>query len=765
MEKERIKELVSQMTLEEKAGLCSGKDFWRTKPIERLGIPSIMVSDGPHGLRKQDDEADHLGINDSIKAVAFPAGCAGAASFNRELIEKVGKALGEECQAEGVATLLGPGVCIKRSPLCGRNFEYFSEDPFVASEIATAFIRGVQSKNVGTSIKHFLANSQEHRRFSSSSEVDERTLREIYLASFEGAVKNAKPWTVMNSYNRINGTYAAENKKFLTDILRNEWGYEGIVVSDWGAVNNRPADLEAGCDLEMPASYGNDELIVKAVKEGRLSEEVLNKSVERLLDWIFKYSENKKERYVWDRKADHMKAREAARETLVLLKNEESILPLTKGANIAFIGQYAAKPRYQGGGSSHINSKYVTSAVDYAKECGIANISYARGFNDSKDETDEALFSEALQAAKNADIAVVFAGLPDSFESEGYDRKHMRMPDAQNRLIEEVAKVNKNVVVVLHNGAPVEMPWLDSVKAVLECYLSGEGVGAATIEVLYGDVNPSGRLAESFPKKLSDNPSYLFFGGEGDVTEYREGIYVGYRYYDKKEIKTLFPFGHGLSYTSFTYSNLKLDKSEMDDTEELKVSVNVTNTGKVTGKEVVFLFVKAFDNDYLMRPVKELRAFDKVELAPGETKTVNFTLGKRAFAYYETKVKDWFVESGDYEICICRSAEETILSEKVKVNGTISRPVHFTPDSTGADVFRNPKCAKKAEEFFMRYMNLFEVPEDAGSASSEAMNEEMVRKQFDYSTLRSVVSFSLREPVTMSDVQKLVDELNELAKS
>ena len=759
MEKERIRELISKMTLTEKAGMCSGKDFWRTKAVERLGIPQIMVSDGPHGLRKQDDNADNLGINDSIKAVCFPAGCASASSFNRDLVKKIGESLGEECQAEGVSTILGPGVCIKRSPLCGRNFEYFSEDPYVASEIATAFINGVQSKGVGTSIKHFLANSQEHRRLSSSSEADERTLREIYLASFEGAVKNAKPWTVMNSYNRINGTYAAENKKFLTDILRDEWGFEGIVVSDWGAVNDRVADLIAGCDLEMPASYGNDELIVKAVEEGRLPERVLDQACERILDWVFKAVENKKERYEWDRRAEHKRACEAARETIVLLKNEDEVLPLVKGEKIAFIGQYAEKPRYQGGGSSHINSMYVTSALEAAKEAGIENISFARGFDDKEDDYDPKKAAEAVKLAKESTAAVIFAGLPDSYESEGYDRRHMRLPMAQDRLIEEIAAVQPNTIVVLHNGSPVEMPWIDDVKGVIEAYLSGEGVGSAECEILFGDVNPSGKLAESFPLKLEHNPSYLYYFGEGDATEYREGVYVGYRYYDKKQLPVLFPFGHGLSYTEFEYSDLVLDKESFTEGEKLEVKVKVTNTGKRAGKETVFLFVGARDTEFVLRPIKELRAFEKIELLPGESGEISFTLDSRAFSYYETKISDWFVEDGDYEIIIARSAEDIRLVKSIPVKGTKKRPFVITPDTTIADVLRFPECADRITKFISEYMTIFETDDEN---AAEAMSPEMVRKHFEYSPLRSVVSFSLRKKVTMGEVQELVDELNAL---
>ena len=540
MTREGLKELVAKMTLEEKAAMCSGADFWHTEAVERLGIPAMMVSDGPHGLRKQDQEADNLGVNDSIKAVCFPAGCGTAASFNRELITKMGEALGEECQAEGVGVILGPAVNIKRSPLCGRNFEYYSEDPYVASEIAGALIAGVQSKNVGTSIKHFLANNQEHRRMSSSSEIDERTLREIYLAAFEGAVKKQKPWTVMCSYNRINGTYAAENKEMLTDVLRKEWGFDGFVVSDWGAVNDRVPDLEAGLDLEMPSSGGvNDRLIVEAVKEGRLKEEVLDQAVENILNIVFRYEENRDKTAVFDRDKDHELAKKVAEETCVLLKNEDSILPLEEKEEIAFIGKYAGKPRYQGGGSSHINSHKVTSAWDCVKDWG--NVSFAEGFRDDVDKTDEALLTEAVELAKKAKAAVIFAGLPDSFESEGFDRTHMRMPDCQNELIARVAAVQPNTVVVLHNGSPVEMPWADQVKGILEAYLGGQAVGAAVVDILFGKVNPSGKLPETFPCQLEDNPSYLYYSGEGDRVEYREGVFVGYRYYDKKKMQSASP--------------------------------------------------------------------------------------------------------------------------------------------------------------------------------------------------------------------------------
>lgn len=762
MTADKIKEIVSQMTLEEKAAMCSGADFWHTEAVERLGIPASMVSDGPHGLRKQDQAGDHLGVNDSIKAVCFPAGCGTAASFNRQLLKEMGEALGNECQAEGVSVILGPAVNIKRSPLCGRNFEYYSEDPLVASEMAGALIHGVQSKNVGTSIKHFLANNQETRRMSSDSRIDERTLHEIYLAAFEGAVKKEKPWTVMCSYNKINGTYAAENYKYLTETLRDQWGFDGYVVSDWGAVNNRVEDLKAGLDLEMPSSEGaNDKLIIGAIESGEMSEEVLDTAVERILNIVFRYEENRDKSAVFNRDQDHELARKVAEETIVLLKNED-VLPLSDQDEIVFIGKYAMKPRYQGGGSSHINSHKVTSALDAVK--GMSNISFAMGFDDKEDKTDKKLLAEAVEAAKKAKAAVIFAGLPDAFESEGFDRKHMSMPDCQNELIEQVAAVQPNTIVVLHNGSPVEMPWVSRVKGIVEAYLGGQAVGAAVCDILFGKVNPSGKLPETFPLKLEDNPSYLSYIGEGDVVEYREGIFVGYRYYDKKKMDVLFPFGYGLSYTTFAYDNLRVDKECMKDTDTMTVSVDVTNTGKLAGKEVVQLYV-ADQESTVIRPVKELRDFAKVELAPGETKTVTFTLDKRAFAYYSVKIHDWHVETGEFDIMIGQSSRDIVLTKTVTVESTMKIPFVYTTDTTMGDVKKDPR----AWEIVRSLLNqgLFSEQSDDKSeggavseVASEAISDDMNAAMVEYMPLRGPVSFGGK--VTMADVQALVDQLNAL---
>lgn len=758
MERERIRELVLQMTLEEKAGLCSGKDFWRTKGIERLGIPSVMLSDGPHGLRKQDGEADHLGLNDSIQAVCFPAGCAVAASFSRKAAELLGETLGNECQAEDVSVILGPAMNIKRSPLCGRNFEYYSEDPLVSAEMGAAYIRGVQSKHVGTSPKHFMANNQEYHRMTSNSVMDERTMREIYLAAFEGAVKKSRPWTVMNSYNKLNGTYLCENKEMLTEILRKEWGFDGYVMTDWGAMNDRIEALKAGCNLEMPFSNGiTDAQIVDAVRNGELEEELLNKSCEEFLEIVFRFVENKEQNAVFDREKDHELARKLAEECIVLLKNEEQILPLRADSKTAFIGKYAAEPRYQGGGSSHINSSRVEAALDMVPDRSC--VTYAKGYDDQEDAVDEKLLAEAIEAAKNAEAAVIFAGLPDSFESEGYDRKHLRMPQCQNRLIEEVAKVQENTIVVLHNGAPVEMPWIDHVKAVVEVYLGGQAVGGATVNVLYGKANPSGRLAETFPVRLQDTPCYLTYGGEHDRSEYREGVFVGYRYYTSKDMKVLFPFGHGLSYTTFAYGNLKADKDQIKEPETVQVTVEVTNTGNMPGKEVVQLYVEP-KSSRMIRPVRELKAFDKIELQPGETKTAVFQLDARAFACWNTDIHDWFIETGNYEIQIGRSAEEVIVSKEIQVEPEKIIPKTFTLNSTLGEIMADPKGQAVLGQAMGAVMAGTQAEQMADQAQGDGsvINDEMMAATMEGMPLRQMLSFI--PGMKKESLEQLISALN-----
>jgi len=765
-----FKELISQMTLEEKAGMCSGLDFWHLKGVERLGIPSVMVCDGPHGLRKQDDQADHLGINDSIKAVCFPPACLSACSFDSELMYALGERIGKEAQANDVSVVLGPAVNIKRSPLCGRNFEYYSEDPYLTGETAAAFISGVQSQHTGTSIKHFAANNQEYNRMSNSSEVDERTLREIYLAGFETAVKKSQPSTVMCSYNRINGTYASENPWLLTTVLRDEWGFKGYVMSDWGAVNDRVAAIKAGMELEMPSSngYGDGE-IVRAVKNGTLDEAIVDRSVERILNVIFDWTDHR-QNVPFTMEEDHDFARKVAEESMVLLKNEPAfcsssdgrtacgtnVLPLSASEKTAFIGGFARTPRYQGGGSSHVNSFKTVSALDAIKAFPEfeSHMTYAEGFPADSDTYDEALASEAVLAAKNADKAVIFAGLPESFESEGYDRKHMHLPDCQNRLIREILKVQPNVIVVLHNGAPVEMPWLSEVRGVLEAYLGGQAGGEAVIHILYGKISPSGKLAETIPYRLSDNPSYLNFA-EPEKTVYAEGIYTGYRYYDKKEMPVAFPFGHGLSYTNFTYSNLKLDKTEITDKETLTVHVDVTNTGSTCGKEVVQLYVRDLTGA-VSRPDRELKGYKKVSLNPGETKTVAMTLDKRSFAWYSTDLHDWYAASGAYEILIGASSRDIRLTAAVQMTATVKLPLKLHMNTTFGELLADERTQAMARTFMHKVDAFYGNAGSDDGSGNEAVSDDMAAAMAYSMPLRNLVSFGL---CSKEEIQKEIDKL------
>ena len=744
-----IKELIKQMTLEEKASLCSGLNFWNTKPIERLNIPSIMMTDGPHGLRKQSASSDHLGLNESLESTCFPTASALACSFDRDLIKELGVALGEECQAEDVSIILGPGANIKRSPLCGRNFEYYSEDPYLSSEMAKSQIQGTQSQGVGTSLKHFAANNQEHRRMTIDTIVDERTLREIYLASFETAIKEAQPWTVMCAYNKLNGEYCSENYKLLTEILRDEWGFEGIVVSDWGAVNDRDKGLYAGMDLQMPYDGGiGDSLIVEAVKNNTLSEEDLDKAVERILNILFKAVENKKENATYLKEEHHELARKIARECIVLLKNEEKILPLKKNEKIAVIGELATKVRYQGGGSSHINpTKLDNTYEEIVSFAGSENVKYSRGYDLSIDDTTQELVEEAKKVASQADKVVLFIGLPERYESEGFDRSHLNLPKNQNELIKELKSVNENIVVVLSNGSPVEMPFISDVKAILEAYLTGQASGSAICDILYGEVNPSGKLAETFPVKLSDNPSFLNFPGEVNKVEYKEGIFVGYRYYDKKEMDVLFPFGYGLSYTNFEYSDLKVSESVIDDNQNVTVSVKVKNTGDVFGKEIVQLYVRDVESS-VIRPEKELKGFEKVGLEPGEEKEVTFELNKRSFAYYNTDINDWYVESGEFEILIGKSSRDIVLKEGINVNSTQPIQIFVTKNTTVGDIAHLPQIQEKLSELLQSF------GQDASALGEGNMFIEMIK----FMPLRSLTNFNFEGGQQI--LENLIESIN-----
>jgi beta-glucosidase len=663
-DKKKANELVKEMTLEEKASLLSGKNFWHLKAIDRLGLKSIMITDGPHGLRKQAGSSDHLGLNDSVPATSFPTASATACSFDPELIKRMGEALGEKCISEEVATILGPGINIKRSPLCGRNFEYFSEDPYLAGEMAAALIQGIQSKGVGTSLKHYAVNNQEAARMTVDAQVDERALREIYLAGFETAVKKAQPWTIMASYNKINGTYACANRYLLTDILRKEWGFEGLVVSDWGAVSDRVADVKAGMDLEMPGTGpDSDNEVVAAVRNGTLSIEDVDLCAARVIELILKGM--KKQQPPKNSNPEHNAlAREIAAKSAVLLQNDDTILPICPTAKVAVIGEMAKKPRYQGAGSSRINPAYLDNAYDALKEAGV-NVSYADGYRLGVKQIVSEELNAACRLAKESDVVLVFAGLPEEYESEGFDRTTLSMPDSHNKLIEEVAKANPNTVVVLQLGAPVIMPWKDKVKGILLMYLAGQAGGSATADLLLGKTNPSGKLAETFPMALEDNSSHLYFPGTSKSVQYRESIYVGYRYYDKVKKPVTFPFGYGLSYTTFEYSNLSVVEQEP---YRYLVSLDVTNTGKEDGAEIVQLYVHC-NSSAIFRAEKELKGFAKVYLSAGETKKVEITLDKRSFSYYNTKAKDWCVEGGTYQLLAAASGEDIRLSTEIMLIG------------------------------------------------------------------------------------------------
>lgn len=749
-----IERILTQLTLEEKASLCSGQDFWRLKEIGRLGIPSIRVADGPHGLRKEAENADYLAAGQSLPATCFPSAVGLACTWDRTLIRQMGEALGKECQSEGVSVLLGPGANIKRSPLCGRNFEYFSEDPYLSSEMAASHIEGVQSQGVGTSLKHFALNNQEYRKMTVDAVADERTLREIYLASFEGAVKKARPWTVMTAYNRVNGEYCAENKRLLTDILREEWGYEGAVISDWGAVNERVAGLQAGLDLEMPFNLGEgDAKIVQAVRSGELPEEQLDRTVKVLLELAFKGHVAKREQASFDAAGHHDLAKKVATESMVLLRNEQGILPLSKEASIAVIGGFAQKPRFQGGGSSHIVPTQLDIAYDEIrrKVKDPARITYVQGYRQDDDEVDAALLAEAAEAAAKAEVAVIFAGLPDRYETEGYDRSHLRLPDNHIRLIEAVAKVQSNLVVVLSNGSPVEMPWIGQTRAVLEAYLGGQAAGGAVADLLFGDVSPSGKLAETFPAALEHNPSYLFFPGEKDHAEYKEGVFVGYRYYDAKALEPLFPFGHGLSYTQFEYSGLTLGSSRIREDETLTVSVRIKNAGEVPGKEIVQLYVSDREAS-VARPPKELKGFEKIELQPGEEKTVIFELNKRAFAYYDVELGDWYVESGFFDIMIGRSSRDIAAAEAVYVGSAAKIRPSFTRNSTLGDLLTKADPDQLTLALIEQFkLNSGIFPEDKPADIAEA--------DLHFLPLRALVTLSkggLRE----KDMEALLSRVN-----
>ena len=665
-----INRWMDELTREEKISLLSGAGQWHTKAVPRLGIPAIMVSDGPHGLRKQDDtEGDRLGIGESKEATCFPSAATSANSWDPDLLFAMGKAIGEEALQEGVSVVLGPGINIKRSPLCGRNFEYFSEDPWLTGELATAWVRGIQSVGVGACLKHFAANNQERWRMLNDSLVDERALQEIYLWAFAKAVREAQPWTVMPAYNKLNGTYCCEHPELLDSILRSEWGFTGATISDWGAVNDPTLSIKAGLDLEMPASWGvSGEQIRQDLGSGHLTEQELNTSVRRVLELVARSQENLQE-FTCDLDSNHALAEKIAAESAVLLKNSDDILPLGPEQKVCFIGAFAENPRYQGTGSSLINPTKLDTVLGLLQIGRVeVNYTYAKGYDLEDDDPNDALLSEACLAAAKADVAVIFAGLTPRFESEGYDRTHLELPPGHNELIQRVSEVNPNVVVVLSAGAPVAMPWLPFVKGVLHTYLGGQGGAGASLDLLYGKVNPSGKLAESYPLRLEDCLAMEHFAKRRDYTEYRESVYVGYRYYDAAEKDVLFPFGYGLSYTQFAYEDLELAVQDLGP-ERLRVRFSVRNTGQRAGSEIVQLYVGKEDSA-LFRAPRELKGFQKIELAAGEAKQVEFILESQAFAYYNVEISNWHVEPGEYQIFVGASSRDLPLQGKAYIEST-----------------------------------------------------------------------------------------------
>lgn len=653
----KYSEIINKMSLEEKAMLCVGADYWNSKEFKKYGIPKITMSDGPHGLRIQKAATDNLGINESEVSICFPAGAAIANSWNREIAYLLGETLGKEARAENVNIVLGPAINIKRSPLCGRNFEYFSEDPYLIGILGSEYVNGMQSQNVGACVKHFAVNNQENRRRTINVVIDERNLREVYLKAFQMIIENSKPWSIMSAYNKVNGEYCSENSHLLEEILREEWNFKEIVISDWGAENDRVKGIENDHELEMPGGRGDGvKQIIEAVKTGKVEEGKLDEIVDRIINIAKKCNKNSKETY--DKEQHHNIAQQIAEESIVLLKNENNILPI-KNKKIALIGDMAKHPRYQGAGSSTINPYKIENAYDILKENNII-FEYAKGYEKIKSANDEFLKEEAIEIAKRNEIVVIFAGLTENFESEGVDRDNLNIPENQNKLIEDICEVNENVIIVLSNGSPILMPWKDRVKAIITGYLGGEAGAKAMINCILGKTNPSGKLAETYPKKIEDTPCYKNYPGTELTVEYRESIFVGYRFYDTTNTDVLFPFGYGLSYTTFEYSNLQINLKK----DEIDVKFTIKNTGDIKGKEIAQLYISQ-KNPKIFKAKKELKGFEKIKLEAGEEKQVTIVLNNKSFEYYNPETKKWAIEEGIYEILIGKSSRDIVLEDKI----------------------------------------------------------------------------------------------------
>lgn len=729
-EAEKISALVETLTREQKVALLVGKNFWQTMDYQELEVYPLFMSDGPHGLRKQDvDKSDHMGLNESREAICFPTGSAVACSWNRALLWEMGNALGEEASDENVDILLGPAVNIKRSPLCGRNFEYYSEDPYLTGELAAAFIDGVQNTNTAACIKHFAANNQETRRKSVNAIIDERALREIYLKGFEIAIKKSNPKVLMTSYNKVNGDYPAQNEHLLAEILRDEWGYDGVVVSDWGGMDDIIASLNNGFDLQMPGDGGYSAgKLLKALDSGKIKGEKLDSAVRRIL--MLQNACRKKKKSIMTKGERHKLAEEIAKESMVLLKNASNLLPLNTYSKIAVIGEMAVRPRFQGGGSSHVNCWKLDTGLEALRNID-RDIAYAQGYRLDAGETDNELLDEAILLASESDTVVIFAGLPDRYETEAVDRSDINMPLNQVELIEKIAAVNPNVAVVLSTGSVISMPWKKLVKSILLGHLAGEAGGNAVAALLFGFSNPCGKLAETYCEKLEHNPSYLNYPGHGDVVEYREGIYVGYRYYDKKNIEPGFCFGHGLSYTNFQYTNLQVSETR----EGVQISLQVKNVGNYAGKETVQVYVgrTVKTADF---PDKELKGFEKIYLNCEEEKIIQFWLEKPTFCYFNTDFGKWHMDTGEYVIYIGSSSKDIRLTAKLWLEGE-KESMHFTRNSLFADVFRDEKNIKIMNPVFEQIKN--HLPYKLGEQSLQDAASQAIFMNMTFNSLQSYV--------------------------
>lgn len=779
----KAKDIVNTLSLDEKIELLTGKNFWYLKAIPKANLASIMLTDGPHGLRKQKDSGDHLGISNSEKATCFPTASALASTWNKALLNQVGQALAKECLRQEVSVLLGPGVNIKRNPLCGRNFEYFSEDPYLSGVLASEMIKGVQSLGIGTSLKHFAVNNQETMRMVVDVLVDERSLRELYLKPFEIAIKASKPWTVMSAYNLINGVYASENKQLLQDILRNEWNYKGVVVTDWGANNNRVKGLIAGQDLDMPSSKKfYKKQIKKALKNKTISIELLEKSLTRNLDLIIKANQtlNKKHKAFAEDK-HHQFAREVACESIVLLKNADKLLPLNKSQKVALIGRFAKEPRYQGSGSSLIQPTKLTNAYDAFKDVLKDKLIYADGYSLANDDINQDIINAAIEVTKKADVVIIMAGLPDIYESEGFDRDHLNLPINQIKLIDEITKINNNTIITLANGSPIVMPWKDNVKAIIEQYLTGQASGEALRDIVFGKVNPSGKLAETFPNNLTELPSTSNFPGKNKQVIYKEGLYVGYKAYDKLAVKPLFEFGYGLSYTKFSYHDFSINNNFKN--QKIIVELKITNIGEVLGKEIVQVYVSK-KKSLVYRPIQELKAFEKLELNPSETKTISLDIDYKSLTIYQD---DYKLEPGEYEIRVGASSRDILYKEiiNIKSNDIVKDDLlevykNYNKDTVIKDSDYEKLLAKKIPEpkpikpyninstlgeikqtFIGNKLYNIVSKQMASTVETETnkTNKKMIEKTINQMPLRSLVVFS-EGKLSLKRVYGIIDLMN-----